>query len=114
WNYTPRSRKGITLKDLSALQRQKALTLLQTVLSTPGYVKATQIIDLENVLRVLEKRPDNDTYRDPDNYAFLFFGEPGTAIWGWRVEGHHLSLHFSAVDNQISFLPGFMGSNPAE
>ncbi len=114
WNYTPRNRKGITLKELSVPQRQKALKLLQTVLSTPGYSKATQIIDLENVLRVVEKRPANDTYRDPENYAFLIFGEPGTDTWGWRMEGHHLSLHFSAIDNQISFLPGFMGSNPAE
>lgn len=114
WNYTPRSRKGVRLKDLDTHQRKQAMALLRTVLGVQGYLKAEQIIDLENVLRVLEKRPPDDTYRDPGNYAFLVFGQPGSKVWGWRVEGHHLSLHFSSVDGRIAFLPGFMGSNPAK
>src|SRR5690606_16563198 len=46
--------------------------------------------------------------------AFVVFGKPGSEIWGWRVEGHHLSLHFSSVDGKVAFMPGFMGSNPAK
>lgn len=114
WNYTPRSRKGIRLKDLDARQQKQAMALLRTVLGAQGYLKAEQIIDLENVLSVLEKRPPADTYRDPGNYAFLVFGQPGAEVWGWRIEGHHLSLHFSSVNGRIAFLPGFMGSNPAK
>ncbi len=113
WNYTPRNRKGLRLKDLDAHQQKQAMALLRTVLGAQGYLKAEQIIDLENVLRVLEKRPADDTYRDPGNYAFLVFGQPGSKLWGWRIEGHHLSLHFSSVNGRIAFLPGFMGSNPA-
>lgn len=114
WNFTPRSRKGLTFKSMSPEQRGLAMGLLKVVLSAEGYLKAEQIIDLENVLRVVESRPADDTYRDPENYAFLIFGDPEKAVWGWRFEGHHLSLHFSSVNGEIAFLPGFMGSNPAQ
>lgn len=114
WNYTPRSRKGITFREMRETQQKLAMGLVKTVLSADGYLKTEQIIELENVLRVLEKRPPNDTYRDPENYALLIFGDPQTPVWGWRIEGHHLSLHFSSVEGKIAFLPGFMGSNPAK
>lgn len=114
WNYTPRERQGITLKQMTTDQRVAAMTLIQVVLSKEGYLKAEQIIDLENVLRVVEKRTSTDTWRDPENYAFLIFGTPGTKDpWGWRVEGHHLSLHFSSVTGRVTYTPSFMGSNPA-
>ena len=114
WNFTPRARKGITFKTMNAAQRKAAMAMVRIVLSKEGYGKAEQIIDLENVLRVVESRPANDTYRDPENYACLVFGTPGNDPWGWRVEGHHLSLHFSSVDNQVTYTPSFMGSNPGE
>ncbi|WP_229252841.1 DUF3500 domain-containing protein [Dyadobacter helix] len=112
WNYTPRPRKGITFKTMTPPQKNAAMDLLKVVLSADGYMKAGQIIDLENVLRVVESRPANDTYRDPENYAFLVFGNPDQKAWAWRVEGHHLSLHFSSVDGRVTITPGFMGSNP--
>ena len=35
--------------------------------------------------------------------------------WGWRFEGHHLSLHFTVVAGQVTVsTPSFFGSNPAE
>ena len=114
WNFTPRARKGITFKTLTPAQRKVAMAMVRVVLSQEGYGKAEQIIDLENVLRVVESRPANDTYRDPENYAFLVFGAPGNDPWGWRVEGHHLSLHFSSVDNQVTYTPSFFGSNPGQ
>ena len=55
--------------------------------------------------------------RDPELYYFTVFGDPSAkGQWGWRVEGHHVSLRF-AVDNgrmQVSSTPQFLGSNPAE
>ena len=114
WNFTPRARKGITFKTMTPAQRKAAMAMVRVVLSQEGYSKAEQIIDLENVLRVVESRPANDTYRDPENYAFLVFGTPGNDPWGWRMEGHHLSLHFSSIDNQVSYTPSFFGSNPGQ
>jgi len=112
WHYIPRTRKGLSLKNMSSDQRLAAMAMVKLMMSADGYLKAEQIMDLENVLRVTESRPPNDSYRDPENFSFMVFGEPGSMPWGWRVEGHHISLHFSSINGQIRFTPGFMGSNP--
>ena len=54
--------------------------------------------------------------RDPGKYFFSVFGTPSTKeTWGWRVEGHHVSLHFDVVNGTlVSSTPTFFGSNPAE
>jgi hypothetical protein len=54
--------------------------------------------------------------RDPEKYFFSIFGTPSTHdTWGWRVEGHHVSLHFNVVNGSlVAAAPTFFGSNPAE
>jgi hypothetical protein len=90
------------------------MDLLRTALSDTGYQKASSIIQLEAILREAEGRSPNDDYRDPGEYYFTIFGNPTDSIWGWRVEGHHLSLNFSSQNNLlVSGTPGFMGANPA-
>jgi hypothetical protein len=115
WNYVPRSRKGLTLNEMSDQQIKSAFALLRTTLSDTGFSKTNSIIRLENVLREVENRPTNDTHRDPGNYSFSIFGNPATdAIWGWRLEGHHIAFNFSSEGNRlVSGTPGFLGSNPA-
>ncbi|MDQ2658761.1 MAG: DUF3500 domain-containing protein [Bacteroidota bacterium] len=115
WHYVPRERNGIAFKDMNENQRQAALALLRACLSEQGYQKANSIIALENILREIEKRTADDTYRDPLNYSITVFGNPHeSALWGWRLEGHHISLNFSSADGEIvSSTPTFWGSNPA-
>lgn len=115
WNYVPRKRKGLSLNEMTDEQIKDAFALLRTALSDTGFSKTNSIIQLENVLREVENRPANDTYRDPGNYSFSIFGNPGTdAIWGWRLEGHHVAFNFSSENNRlVSGTPGFLGSNPA-
>jgi hypothetical protein len=86
---------------------------MKASLSAVGYGKATNIIQLEDVLRRIESF---GLSRDPENYAFTIFGNPGaSAPWAWRVEGHHLSLNFTLVPGQpVALTPAFMGANPAE
>jgi len=114
WHFIPRPRKGLPLKEMDAAQRQLAHALLSAGLSQRGYLKATTVMSLEAVLRELEK--DNSGRRDSDLYFFSLFGEPSeSANWGWRVEGHHLSLNFSLVKGQmLATSPSFFGANPAE
>jgi hypothetical protein len=114
WHYIPRSRKGLTLNEMTGQQIKDALALLHTALSDTGFNKANSIMQLENVLREVESRPSNDTHRDPANYSFSIFGNPATdAIWGWRLEGHHIAFNFSSEDNRlVSGTPSFFGSNP--
>lgn len=115
WHFVPRSRKGIALKSMTPKQREAAMAVLAMGLSEQGYAKASAIIHLEAILRELEGRGPRDTYRDSENYYFTIFGTPSPkAAWGWRIEGHHLALNFSAItDELVAVTPSFMGSNPA-
>ncbi len=113
WHYVPRRREGLPLKDMAPPSRAAAHELLKSALSAPGYAKATGVIGLEEVLRQVESF--GFFSRDPDNYAVTVFGTPGAdAAWGWRVEGHHLSLNFAiAPGRPIAVTPAFLGANPA-
>jgi hypothetical protein len=115
WHFVPRERNGISFNDLSEKQRQAGLELLKSSLSEQGFQKANNIMALENILREVESRPADDKYRDPLNYYITIFGNPDEKnIWGWRLEGHHISINFSSADGQIvSSTPTFWGSNPA-
>jgi hypothetical protein len=43
------------------------------------------------------------------------FGPPSKdAPWGWRFEGHHLSLNYTSVTDELAATPAFFGANPAE
>jgi hypothetical protein len=115
WHFVPRDRKGVPLKEMTAEQQNKALAILQTSLSEKGYQKAKAIMELEVILKALEKHPPENNYRDPGKYYFSVFGEPTEQEpWAFRIEGHHLSLNFSSVTGQlVAETPAFMGSNPA-
>lgn len=115
WHFIPRERKGLPIKEMSPEQRLLAQALLATGLSNRGYGKAVSIMSLDAVLAELEKGKTGGPLRDPERYFFSIFGTPGKGAWGWRVEGHHLSLNFSATDNDApSMTPSFFGTNPGE
>src|SRR4029077_6889201 len=93
-------------------------------LSQRGYLTASSIMDLETVLKALEAaeraaaaQPPRGTplERDPEKYFFSIFGTPSAKVtWGWRIEGHHVSLHFTVVNGTlVASSPTFFGSNPA-
>jgi len=115
WFFVPREkREGVCYKLLTIEQRQAALSSLHTSLGEVGYKKATEIMELEKILKQLEKRGDNDNYRDPLNYYFVFFGNPSDQKpWAWRFEGHHCAINFSIDKGElVSSTPSFFGSNP--
>lgn len=119
WHYIPTTtfpRKGVPLKEMTAPQRTLAHDLLKAALSQRGYLTVTTIIDLENVLKEIESGRGGGQSRDPELYFFTVFGTPSPkGAWGWRVEGHHLSLHFTiASGSAVASSPSFFGSNPAE
>ena len=128
WHFIPTEtfpRNGLLIRAMNAPQRKLAHDLLKSGLSQRGYLTATSIMDLETVLRALEAaqraaapQPPRGTplERDPEKYFFSIFGTPSAkAPWGWRVEGHHVSLHFTVVNGTlVASSPTFFGSNPAE
>lgn len=115
WFFIPKERKGITLKELKPWQRPLVHGLLASGLSQRGLLKAETITSLEEVLREMESKDPRMT-RDPELYYVSIFGTPGPSeTWGWRFEGHHLSVNFTlAGGREIAATPSFFGSNPAE
>jgi hypothetical protein len=114
WHFIPRDRKGLPVKEMDHSQRPLAHALLSTGLGQKGYVEAVTIMSLEQILKDMEQ--GKGPVRDPERYFFSVFGKPGpTGTWGWRVEGHHLSLNFTVADGRpASGGPAFMGTNPGE
>ena len=111
WHFVPRSRKGLPFKSLSPEQRQLAERLVATGLSRRGHDTALTIIGLETVLAETD-----GPMRDPELYYLTIFGDPGARQpWGWRFEGHHLSLNFTSPVTAVpAVTPSFFGSNPNE
>lgn len=117
WHFIPRPRKGVPLKALEGEPLKKATALIKSGLSESGYDQTMNVMSLEEVLYLLE--PGDRAYRrdrrDPGKYYISVFGEPSAkgTKWGWRLEGHHLSLNYT-IDNGavVSTTPEFFGSNP--
>ena len=112
WHFIPRDRMGLMLGDMSAEQKTLVHKLMQTALSDSGYLKATDIIWLETVLYEMSNKSPG---RDPGKYVLQFFGDPAdeTAAWGWRLEGHHLSINLTYTPEGVGVTPLFFGTNPA-
>ncbi len=116
WHFIPRVRKGLPLKSLEGASLKAAQGLIRSGLSDAGYDQALNIMSLEEILYLLEggERDVRRDRRDPNKYYLSVFGEPSdSGLWGWRVEGHHLSLNFSVKDGKVvASTPEFFGANP--
>jgi hypothetical protein len=140
WFFTPVPRNGLPLKEMEQHQRHLAMAVLSSALSQRGFMKATTIMSLEQVLRDSEAAaraargtapanpPANPPAagaargagggginRDPELYFFTIFGTPSNdGPWGLRVEGHHVAVNLTMDKGRIiSAGPTFFGSNPA-
>src|SRR6185295_9068413 len=112
WHFVPRERQGVPLKEMSSDERRAALLLLKSGLSARGFTKVDAILHLEEVLREIE----GSAMRDPGLYYFTVFGKPSDqGTWGWRYEGHHVSLNWTILDGRVvGSTPQFLGANPAD
>src|SRR5436190_1767798 len=111
WMYWPNPRKGLPFSDMTSEQSQLAYRVVAAALSVPALAKVTTIVGLEEVLLELEsggrprRRPDA-LPRDPSKYFTTIFGDAdGDDAWGWRFEGHHVSLHVTVVDGEAAATP---------
>ena len=130
WNNLPvglRARAGISIGDMSEEQRIVLHRILSASLSSQGYLKTTGVMHLDNLLYMLidstysrnminerEKKMMLGLGFSHRNYFLAFFGTPSEVNWGYKLEGHHLSVNFTFTGDKISVNPWFMGTDPAE
>jgi hypothetical protein len=121
WHYVPTERGGLPLVEMDPVQQRLAYRLMASGLSSRGYVAASIIMGVENVLDAAEDwtllypgRAAPNRGRDPLLYFVSVFGDPGAGSWGWRVSGHHLALNYTIVgDRNVAASPMFFGARPA-
>ncbi|MGW6447955.1 DUF3500 domain-containing protein [Lentzea sp. NPDC055074] len=110
WAYTPGTRPGLALGELRRDQRKAVHGMLATVLSPHAYAQAAAVMALEDVL---DHREGGHRDRHSGDFSTVLFGTPGDDPWGWRVEGHHLSVNVVVANGRVSATPFFLGANPA-
>ena len=114
WHFIPRARKGLAFKELDPVQRLLGNALMSAGLGQRGLIRVATIMSLDAILRELEQ--GKGPVRDPELYFLSIFGDARSGKpWGWRVEGHHVSLNFTLFEGKhIASTPAFFGANPAE
>lgn len=122
WFFTPQqdkqkrfTRVGARLEEMTAEQKSAALDLLKTGLSAKGFEQAKTIMSLEGILHDLEGNK-GAMVRNPGWYFVTVFGEPSnTGSWGWRFEGHHMSVNYTLDKGEVvTATPLMFGANPAD
>ena len=114
WNFMTGSRKanGVPLEEMTPAQKDLALDLLATGTSTLGLEKAMNIMLQQDILRDEWGKGSPD--RNRERFSVQIYGTPvADGAWSWRWEGHHLSLTFTLVNDEIvSMTPSSFSSEP--
>jgi hypothetical protein len=102
---------GLRLEQMNAGQRERAFSVLEALFSAEGMRKARDVMTLQDVL---VERGDGVNSRSSGRYSFALFGTPASmGSFGFRLEGHHLSVSVRVRDGQfVSVTPSSFSSNP--
>jgi hypothetical protein len=103
-------RHGVSLDEMSAAQRERALVLLRESLSTHGFKTARDVMRLnELVLAITGSKAEYGEWL----YWLSVMGTPSfDGPWGWQIDGHHLINNCFVLGDQVVMTPMFMGSEP--
>ena len=111
WHFFPNwaKRSGIPLSKLSKKQREPVMKMLSLLLSAEGF-KEQENVRLIHGLKKDLNAPDNPRHL----YFISIFGKPSVdSTWGWRFEGHHLSINCTVGEGKnFSVTPSFWGASP--
>ncbi|MFC3124934.1 DUF3500 domain-containing protein [Pseudoroseomonas globiformis] len=111
WRYTPGPRQGLNLGSMRSTEQELAGALLASGLSPAGLTQARGVMQLADELRAARGSGGGS-----GAYAVALFGDPASGgAWGWRLEGHHLSLNFTMRGTEIlSATPHCVCADPME
>jgi Protein of unknown function (DUF3500) len=103
-------RFGLRLDELEPQTRDDILAILRASLSTQGFQRARQLMQINHFLGELVNAP---RVMNEYSYNFNLFGTPSvTEPWGWNFYGHHLCLNCRFIGKQMVVTPVFMGAEP--
>ena len=111
WHFFPNwaKRSGIPLSKLSKKQREPVMKMLSLLLTTDAFKEQ------ENIRLIHGLKKDLNAPNNPRHLYFIsIFGKPSVeSTWGWRFEGHHLSINCTLGEGKhFSVTPSFWGSSP--
>ncbi|MEL6965554.1 MAG: DUF3500 domain-containing protein, partial [Pseudomonadota bacterium] len=100
WNFMGTGIKpGLPIEQMNDEQKTAVDALLRSLLSGDGYEKARLIMACQDVMRDLGR---GSASRNSERFSIALFGEPkADQRWGLRIEGHHLSLSWTMVGDEI-------------
>jgi hypothetical protein len=110
WHYTPGRRPGVSLAETGREPAKAVHRLLVTAVSPGTHARLAAISGLEDVL---DETEGGRRGRHAGDYWTAVYGDPGAEPWGWRFEGHHVSINVTVAGGEISATPCFLGANPA-
>ncbi|HYL74973.1 MAG TPA: DUF3500 domain-containing protein [Bryobacteraceae bacterium] len=103
-------RQGVSFKEMTGAQRDKAFDLLRASLSAKGLKLTRDIMHLNETLAELS----NDfEFLGEWMYNITVMGKPSaTDPWGWQLDGHHAIINYFVLGDQVVMTPYFAGSEP--
>ncbi len=103
-------RQGVSVKELSEIQKKSAFLLIQESLSAKGLQLSKDIMKTDQTLKELN---NGSLDFDEELYFLTIMGKPSnTEPWGWQLDGHHLVINYFILGDQVVMSPVFMGGEP--
>jgi hypothetical protein len=114
WNYFGGGgliKPGLRLEQMSGAQKEAAWAVLAALMSPEGIAKTRNVMLLQDVLAALGNGAGE---RSSERFSFAVFGSPAErGLWGFRLEGHHLSQSIAVRDGRIvSVTPSSFSAYP--
>jgi hypothetical protein len=120
-------RKGLRYGDLSEQSKISFHKILSTIFSSQGYLKTFAIMQVDDILHeifeITHERDQIDEQTigfirtldwDYGNYFIAILGNPTMDdAWGFKFEGHHISINLTVTKDSFTMTPLFLGSDPA-
>lgn len=128
WSNLPVSmvpRVGVSFGELGDGSKRCVHALMRASSSSQGYLKMAAVMRHDQSLHDMEAaaRTGDSTRRTGNaaidsmgagNFWLALFGNPGADDnWGWLLTGHHLGATFTVAGSRVTFMPLFLGAQPA-
>ena len=111
WNNVHRyARQGVSFKDMTPAQRERAFDVMRAGMSARGFQKSRDVMKLNGYLA--DFMNNYDEYGEYLYHLTVMGAPSGTLPWGWQLDGHHLIVNYFVLGDQVVMTPTFMGSEP--